>query len=290
VKTSRAILLLLLLLSGAFTLGTLLQPRILGWSNRSQSDSALKRLLGESRRLFGDHFYVKADVYFHSGLYPSIFDQARQNEARENHMAAAQQGDQGKEGEHEHEEGMDFLGRPKDWVDSFGRRFLVTEHTHLEGGTTREMLPWLRISAELDPQRIETYTVASYFLRRELNRPDEAEEFLRQGLRANPGSYEILFELGRLYYENRHDAERARNLWLLALQRWEQTEGIQKEPYYRARGFITADLAHLEEEAGNFAEAIKWFEQTKMHSPNPDEVQKQIDVLKSKLAGASGQK
>jgi len=290
VKTSRATLLLLLLLTGVFTLGTWLQPRILTWSSRSQSDSALKRLLGESRRLFANHFYVKADVYFHSGLYPSIFDQARQNEQRENHMAAAQHEDHGKAGEHEHEEGMDFLGQPKDWVDRFGRHFRVTEHTHLEGGVTREMLPWLRISAELDPQRIETYTVASYFLRRELNKPDEAEEFLRQGLRANPGSYEILFELGRLYYENRHDAERARNLWLLALQRWEQTEGIQKEPYYTSRDAITVDLAHLEAEAGNYAEAIKWFEQTKMHSPHPDEVQGQIDALKSKLPGASGQK
>jgi tetratricopeptide (TPR) repeat protein len=288
VKTSRAILLLLLLLTGVFTLGTGLQPRVLRWSGRSQSDSVLKRMLGESRRLFGNHFYVKADVYFHSGLYPSIFDQAREVEERENHMAAARHGDQGKEGEAGHEECADFLGKPTDWVDTFGRRFRVTEHTHLEGGATREMLPWLRISAELDPQRIETYTVASFWLRRELNQVDEAEEFLRQGLRANPGSYEILFELGRLYYENRHDAVRARNLWLLALQRWEQTEGLQKEPYFTARNAITVDLAHLEEEAGNAAEAIKWFEVTRVHSPHPEEVQRQIDNLKAKLAAPAG--
>lgn len=289
-KASRAILLLLLLLTGAFTLGTLLQPRVWKWSSRSQSDSALKRLMGESRRLFANHFYVKADVYFHSGLYPSIFDQGRQVEEQENHMAAAQRGDHGKGGELEHEEGMNFLGQPADWVDRFGRRFRVTEHTHLEGGTTREMLPWLRISAELDPQRIETYTVASFFLRRELNRPDEAEEFLRQGLRANPGSYEILFELGRLFYENRHQADRARNVWLLALLRWDQTEGIKKEPYYRARDAITDALAHLEEEAGNYAQAIEWFEMSKVHSPYPEDVQRQIDRLKAKLAGPAGEK
>jgi len=53
----------------------------------------------------------------------------------------------------------------------------------------------------MDPQKIETYTVGSYFMRRHLNRPREAEAFLREGLRNNPGSYEILFELGRLYHE-----------------------------------------------------------------------------------------
>jgi tetratricopeptide (TPR) repeat protein len=274
-------LVLLLLLAGAFTLGTVLQPRALRWSGRAQSDSALKRLLGESRRLFANDFYVKADVYFHSGLYPSIFDQARQVEQRENHMAAAQRGDTG---EHEMEPGMNFLGQPTDWIDRFGRRFRVTEHTHLGGGSTREMLPWLRISAELDPQRIETYTVASYFLRRELGKADEAEEFLRQGLRANPDSYELLFELGRLYYENRHNAERARNLWLLALQRWQQSEGTQKEPNFTALDAITVELAHLEEQEGNYSEAIKWFELTRMHSPHPDEVQKQIDRLRAKPA------
>ena len=48
----------------------------------------------------------------------------------------------------------------------FGRKFRVTEHKHLSGDSTeRELLPWLKISAELDPQRVETYTVAAYWLR-----------------------------------------------------------------------------------------------------------------------------
>ncbi len=82
----------------------------------------------------------------------------------------------------------------------------------------REILPWLRLAADMDPQKIETYTVGAYFLRKHLNRPEEAEAFLREGLRNNPDSYEILFELGRLYNENDHDTDRARNVWQLALK------------------------------------------------------------------------
>ena len=31
-------------------------------------------LLGDSRRMFANSFYVKADEYYHSGYYPTIFD------------------------------------------------------------------------------------------------------------------------------------------------------------------------------------------------------------------------
>src|SRR5437588_9986821 len=94
----------------------------------------------------------------------------------------------------EHERKMNFLGAPRDWVERFGRHFMITEHTHLQGGNEREILPWLRVSAELDPHRIDTYTVASYWLRSSLGKVDEAEQFLREGLRQNPGSYELWYE------------------------------------------------------------------------------------------------
>jgi tetratricopeptide (TPR) repeat protein len=286
VKTSRAILLLLLLLCGAFTLATWLQPRTLKWSHHSNDDSALKLLLGESRRMFANHFFVKADVSFHSGYYPTIFDEARKEEEKENAMAEAQKGAEAHEehhGEREHQEGG-FLGQPTDWIDRFGRHFRVTEHTHLEGANTREILPWLRISAELDPQRIETYTVAAYWLRTKLNKIDEAEQFLREGLKANPNSYEILFELGRLCLENRHDPQRARGIWELAFRRWQETEVGQKEPNYIAYDQIAENLAILEKEAGNYEKAIAWFELAKAHSLNPEGLQVQIDELRAKAS------
>jgi tetratricopeptide (TPR) repeat protein len=200
-------------------------------------------------------------------------------------MAAEQHG---AHGESEHEEGHHEADRPTDWIERFGRHFRVTEHKHLQGENTREMLPWLAIAAELNPNQIETYAVASYFLRREMGKTDEAEQFLRRGLRANPESHELLFELGRLYYENRQDLPRARNIWKLALARWERKEGGQKEPDWLAYDRITVALAHLEREEGNYLEAIKWFEATKAHSPHPEELQKQIDALKAKLANEAG--
>ena len=115
-------LLLLLLLAACFSLATVLQERVSGWSKRGDSDNVLNVLFGDGRRLFANHYFVQADISFHSGYYPSIFDQARAPKDT-SHLTA-------KEGEpaaEEHEKQMSFLGPPRDWIERFGRHFIITE-------------------------------------------------------------------------------------------------------------------------------------------------------------------
>jgi tetratricopeptide (TPR) repeat protein len=271
-------LVLALVLTVCFTLATGLEPRAATWSNRSKSDNVFSVLFGDGRRLFANQFFTMADVYFHSGYYPSIFDlrdEGRKEIVAESHGQTDSPEDELKE---------DFLGKPKDWMDRFGRHFRIAEHTHLEHKNEREILPWLRLAADMDPQKIETYTVGSFFMREHLNRPQEAEAFLREGLRNNPNSYEILFELGRLYYDNYHDAGRARNVWQLALRRWLQQD--PKDQKENKLGFdeITVNLARLEEIAGNYEDAIRWFQAAQKVSPDPGALQQQIDEIKKKMA------
>src|SRR5690606_34860071 len=92
-----------------------------------------------------------------------------------------------------------------DWIEKLGKKFSASTHVHLEKGNEREMLPWLRLSAELDPHNVEAYTVAAYWLRKRLEKTDEAERFLREGLRKNPNHPEILNELAWLNLESRKD-------------------------------------------------------------------------------------
>jgi tetratricopeptide (TPR) repeat protein len=270
---------LVVLLAAGFSLATVLQGRTDSWSVRGQSGNVLNVLLGDGRRLFANHFFVQADVSFHGGYYPSIFDQARAASKDTRHLTA-------KEGEpaaEEHEKQMNFLGPPRDWIERFGRHFIITEHTHLQGNNEREILPWLKLSSELDPQKIETYTVAAYWLR-DLGKVKEAEDFLREGMRNNPDSYEILFELGRLYYEDKHDPARARNVWELGLRKWSEQQAAGKKPDLLVLDQIAVNLSRLEEKAGNLARAIALLELSKKASPNPEGLQQQIDDLKQKLA------
>jgi tetratricopeptide (TPR) repeat protein len=280
-RTSTQVLLLILLLSGCFTLATLIQPRALGEGRQNQGDNVLKVLLGDGRRIFANHAFVQADVYFHSGYYPSVFDQ-RQAPKDSRHMTAGE----GSQEEEEHEHEMNFLAPPHDWIERFGRHFLITEHTHLQAGKESEILPWLKLSAELDPQRIDTYTTAAYFLRKELQKPEEAEKFLREGIRNNPGSYELLYELGRLYHENYHDDLRARNVWQLALLRWGSHEAGKKEPDLHGLEEIAINLARLEEQTGDLSDAIVHLELAARASPNPAALRQQVEELKARLKAA----
>jgi hypothetical protein len=295
---------LLLLLTCAFTLGTVLQPRTTLWSPRAEAGSLLKVMLGDGRSLFADFFARKADISFHSGYYPSIFDQAKapkdtrhmtsvdpdeaDGHSDHDHEAATTTGEPHKEAAHEdhdaaHEQAMNFLGPPSDIFERFGRRFMITEHAHLEGGDAREILPWLKVAADLDPHRIETYTVASYWLRNRLKKPAEAEKFLREGLKENPDSYEILAELGAVYYQNLKETARARNVWELALKKWDVQESGKKEPDTLGRVQILDHLALLEETEGNYSAALDYLKKAQPLSPSPQAIQRQIDELSAKV-------
>jgi tetratricopeptide (TPR) repeat protein len=314
----RSGLLLILLLVLAFSLGAWVDPRVQRVSER-YSGNVFEVVLGEGRRMFANHFAVKADSYLHSGFYPSIFDQAAAAEAREKSEQAktnaaprkltaesehtgesehAADAEHAHDAGHAHENGEEscpechkcdttFMGQPQDWIDRLGRNFIVTQHTHLEDGKAREILPWLKLAVELDPQRVETYAVGAYWLRVDQNRPDQAERFLREGLKANPESYVLYFELGQLYYESHRNTQRARNLLEHAYRLWQKNEGIKEEPDRASFLGITVRLGKLELEAGNPQKAIEWLTMAKEHSPSPDALQKQIDEIR---AGAAAER
>ena len=208
------LLVLVALLALVFTLAVSLAPDAAGWSQGQKAGNFLGLMFGDGRKLLAGEFFTMADVYFHSGYYPSIFDS---KSAEEREIISASHGRKETE---EDEKNEDFLGKPRDWIDAFGRNFKVTKHTHLENGNEREILPWLRLAADLDPNKVDTYTVGAYFLWEHLHRPEQAEKFLLEGLRNNPDSPELLFELGRLYHEGGHDADRARNVWKLGLKKF----------------------------------------------------------------------
>lgn len=278
----------ILFIGGAFALATVLEPL---WSGmqRQQAKSALELALGDGRRLFANHFFTKADIYFHNGYYPSVFDQlpkpaaSHVSESAEEHAAHGAQAKH-EEDEEEHEKEMDFLGESRDWIEAFGRNFFVSRHTHMKNAQAGELLPWFKIAAELDPTRVETYAVTAFWLRNALHKVDEAEEFLREGWKANPDSYAILLELGRLYETDRQDHERARNVWEFALKKWDQQESGKKEPDLFARQQILAHLADLEEKHGDMRKCIAYLEELARLSPYPEMIRQQIEERKARLA------
>jgi tetratricopeptide (TPR) repeat protein len=276
------------LLSGCFALAVTVEPDLATTKPYLRHErTPVEVILGDARRFFATHFFVKADVYFHSGYYPTIFDET--SEKHDTHIATDADA---VAAHHDEGEDHDFLGKPLDLIDRFSRSFYPSTHTHLDEDHSddvlddgkekiREMLPWLRMTAAMDPNRIETYTVGSYWLRTRMGKSQQAESFLREGLEANPGSYAILFELGRIYHESYKDSDRARNLWEAALKHWNQTESTKKEADTFLLLQISWHLALLEQQTGHTEKAITHLETARTVSPTPDQVQKRIDELRA---------
>jgi tetratricopeptide (TPR) repeat protein len=284
------VLLLFALLILCFGLAADLQPQFRALRLSRADGDIFAVVLGDSRRMFANEFYVKADAYYHSGFYPTIFDNNKAFETA--HMAedtgAVHSKNQGEE--------ESFMGPPRDWIDAFGRHFLPDRHTHLdEGGPAddlsssdniREILPWLKLSTDLDPQNVQNYTVTAYWLRRRMHKTAEANRVLLEGLHNNPGSCDILFELGRLYAESDQDTNRAENVWIAAAKNWRPVQGSDDE--IAANNFIyekiATQLGETELSEGRWQSAIQWFEAAQKVSKTPDALQELIDGVKTKMA------
>ena len=50
---------------------------------------------------------------------------------------------------------------------------------------------------------------------------------------------------------------------------------------------LAVHLARLESTAGNYADAIRWFQAAQMVSPDPGALQQQIDEIQKKMAAQS---
>jgi len=254
----------------AFTLATCLAPSFIKLHSES-STSILVLLMGDSRQMFAGQFFAKADAYFHNGNYPSIFDHQG---PKESHMTEqAEVGREHKDDDND-EHAKTFTGdAPKDWIERFGRNFIYKQHSHLENEDVREILPWLKLATEMDPHQVTVYVTAAYWLRVRLHKPDEAEKFLREGLRDNRDSPEILFELGTIYYQDRHDDLVSRNLWLEARKKWLAQKDTVKKTNELVFMRILGSLAKLAEKQGHTDEEIQYLEELKQISPNSDAIE-----------------
>lgn len=308
-KTNRVFILLgVLLLVACAGLAASLDRWFMSWAgNRARDFRPLRIAIGDGQKIFAGHFYRKADVYFHSGMYPSIFDN------NESFKTAHIGEDAGATGSINTGDEENFLGGSRDIIDRFSRNFFPSRHTHLdEGGTgghshggaehhhgpdgqvielgdgasgeVREILPWLKIAQELDPENPLTYTVTAYWLRQRLGKVREAELLLREGLKALPDHPALHFELGRIYFENQKEIVRARNIWRHAAKAWQIQEAVKPDPDKFILEQILTHLARLEETAGDLVRAVDYWQQAGELMPERKGIPDRIEELRQKIA------
>ncbi len=185
--------------------------------------SVIMRFLGEGRSLVSSFASYQADVYMHSGVYSN--------------------------GEKKKKSSDNIMFLMADEIN-------VTEHTHLEGEQLKEIIPWLYYAAEIDPSNVEAYTITGYFLCDRLGKVDEAINFMKEGLRKNPDSWEISAEIGRIYFQH------VKNYVLAEQYLSKARKLLKKAPHdkFQERAVLSF-LAYTCEELGQNTEARKLFTQ-----------------------------
>ncbi len=232
-----------LLLCGIAITAAQLKERALLVPSEQPADLA-ERLLGESRRAVGAHFYEQADAYFHGGV------------------------------PHTPPVAADTLFRR--WRE----RLIPEAHAHIADNRIAEIMPWLRMATATDPRNVEAHLVAAYWLDRAIGRRDAAEELLRSALRKNPRDYRLRMELGRLCIRHGEWAG-ARDHLKTALAQWADQPLDDPEQHALDRAEILTYLGYLEEAAGRLVSAAEAYETVARDFPNREGLLRRAQMLRT---------
>jgi tetratricopeptide (TPR) repeat protein len=214
--------------SGAFVLAALLTAS--APIGPDEGGSVTDLLFGSSRRVLSAELYDRADAYFHRGV-------AHREKRVERH----------------------------DWIQRLRADISPEAHRHAEGLNSSEIIPWLRLATDADPHNVEAWLVASFWLETGMQRPDLAEQVLREAQRHNPGDYRVLLDRARLYLRTARFSEGA-NVLDAALARWpgsldpdDRQSLLDKAELLTYRAFLHEIEGHPREAAAGFKNVLAIF-------------------------------
>jgi len=250
----------ILVASSCITLTLIFAPMIDTFDHAEALTSATRnvplifRMLGETRAIVSTWSFLQADVYYHGGIY----------DFTGNHTFCTHDA-KGKEELRTHIH--NFLGRLSKEID-------ITEHIHLKGDQTKEIIPWLYYSAKIDPHNTDAYTITAFYLSHIFGKNEDALDFLREGLKYNPDSWKINFEIGRMYFQCFNDPEKAVRFLSRAylLQKEKPHDKFQQR-------YVLTLLAASYEAIGDEQSALKTYKHLSELCPKEETFKPRIDKI-----------
>jgi tetratricopeptide (TPR) repeat protein len=130
--------------------------------------------------------WIQADIYLHQGLIHEYDEE----HGEEHDLLSMPHNEE----QHHHKSVKPHPLKPYNRED-----FSTIQHkTDLDD---RDILPWLRLTAYMDPHLTKAYANGGHWLAWRLEETEQAIEFLEEGLKNNPGAPDILAEIGILYLD-----------------------------------------------------------------------------------------
>ena len=175
---------------------------------RAGGSDAVAVLFGDVRMLIGRRMIGKADEYFHGGvteLNCSLEHHHHDHGHEDGHVEDGQDSEDHAHDDLAHEEAEHpEAGHPEarpvrsPWAFVTHAIRLPSIERHLEGQSTRELLPWLWAACRVDSGNVNAYANAAYVLESLYGDRAKALAVLDDGIAANPASSELKFQKGLL--------------------------------------------------------------------------------------------
>jgi len=224
------------------------------------------RFLGEGRSIVSSLSILQADRYFHGGV-GCLSDGHEQ-------CAALTKGGHDKF-EH-HKKHLSPKVSRFNILLHISQEVSMTDHIHLHGDQMKEIIPWLYYASEVDPHNVQAYTLTGFYLCDRLGKEDQAIEFLLEGLKKNPGSWEINAELGRIYFQYSKNYEISERY---LSQAWDLLQNIPHDKAHER--YVLSYLAMSYEMLGKKEDAVLLYRHLNELFPNK--------IYEQKIKGLSPQ-
>ena len=225
--------------------------------------SILFRFLGETRSIISSLSILQADLYFHGGV-GHFFEEHE-------HGFGVAETPKGAEVYKEPEiEPRPYIS-PYNVQPYLSEEISVTEHVHLEGDQLKEIVPWLYYAAKTDPHNVLAYTLTGYYLTFKLDKTDEAIEFLREGIKNNPDSWQVYAEMGVIYFQKLEDYAKAVRYLETAKKL------LDKSPHDKFQErYVLTFLAESYEDLGQKDKALPLYKRLHELFPDAEAFQKKV--------------
>jgi len=207
-------------------------------------------MLGQLRINLDDYLWLKSEDYLHFGLtggFSSKADfQAKMIEDVKNSAARL------------HGSGDGTRRTPRDresWKGVFRKLefFRPVDGYH---GDPLQLLPWYRVQTKLNPTDTQAYVNGAFFLVDLAKKPEEAAEFLNEGIEKNPTSPELYEALGRFYFEKFGDYDKSIPCFEKAIRFGKQIK-YRNDAEQEAFGNAYLFLARAHRKRGDFEAAFR---------------------------------
>lgn len=152
---------------------------------------------------------------------------------------------------------------------------------HIGGQNIREIMPWLRFATRIDPQQLDGFLIAAFWLSEEAHRTDVAHTVLLEALRGHPDAYILHLGRGKLFLRQKN-FNAALQSFSAALRCWPRSPvNLKPEDLNMDRAEILTYRALVLEIIGRPAEAVRDLEAVLVLFPNRQAFRDRIEDLKA---------